>query len=197
MCTACIRTRAHVALWLLLVGFAAQCHTAWDKQHVPRQPSLATWTEASVRCAAVGRRLAPHELAAEAAADGLFGPLNMAEPRCTPEQSDATIVWVGNRGSRLAPLDLGGPWRPGADLCQGLVFNHTSRQAHLTGERCDQLHCFLCSAPQDVDSSACNMTGQHCRRCAATSCRSRPLSVCLSPTSTESFSVPLQSGSSS
>jgi hypothetical protein len=160
-----VRTRPRAAVVLVALLLISQCDATtapWRKQQVALEPTLAAWAETFLRCAALGRTLAPHELAAQAAADGLLGPINTTQHRCKRKESDATVLWVdaGDGGSRM---NRGGPWRPGGDLCQGLVFNHTSRQAHLTGERCDQLHCFLCSTPQD--SSNCNMTGQRRRRC--------------------------------
>jgi hypothetical protein len=185
---ACSRTRTHVALLglLLPLQLASQCdaYPARHEQQVALQPSLATWAEAYERCATLGRRLAPPELAAQQAAaeDGLFGPATTQQ--CKPRGSEATVLWVDvDHGSRReAPPGPGVPGRAMVDQCQGLVFNHTSRQAHAAPAACGKRHCFLCSAPQAglrmsttegatfgrrlmvADSSNCNMTGQQlCR----------------------------------
>jgi hypothetical protein len=175
-----IRTRAYVALlWLLLaLHLASRCAAAaWHKQQVALQPTLATWNEAFERCAGLGRRLAPRELAARAAADVfLLDPATTHQ--CTPHGSDATVVWVDVGDSSRAPPGPGEPGRAVVDQCQGLAFNLTSRQARPTRAACDQRHCFLCSAEQAEQresatgsaesgrrltvavSSNCNMTGQ-------------------------------------
>jgi hypothetical protein len=150
-----IRTRSHVALWLFLsLHIASRCNSAadWHKQPVVLQASLATWTEAAERCAALGPGLAPHELAAQAAADRLLGPVATGRPQCTPHGSDVTVLWV----------EVGDG--PTDEQCHGLVFNHTSRQAHLAGEACAQRHCFLCSAPQAglrKSTSGSTQSGRH------------------------------------
>jgi hypothetical protein len=203
----CIRIRALVALGLLLsLHLAPRCDAAAARpqQPVALEASLATWAEASERCAAMGQRLAPRELAAQAAAeDAPFGPV--ATHRCTPHEgdgSDATIVWVDVDDSRdEAPPDLGDPGRQKGEQCQGLVFNHTSRQAYLTTAACDRRHCFLCSASQAgtrmstagsaqsgrrlmvANSTNCNMAGQQLQRHALL-----PAFECLS--CTDLFSAP-------
>jgi hypothetical protein len=178
--------RAHVGLGLLLsLHLASQCNAAAAlsyPQQVALQPSLATWTEAAERCAALGQRLAPRELAAQAAAeDGRNGRVTQ---QCTSTGRGATVMWVdASDGNREAPLNLGGHGRHRGEQCQGLVFNHTSRQAQSAAEACDQRHCFLCSAAQAelmrktttsstksgrrlmvADSTNCNMAGQKLQR---------------------------------
>jgi hypothetical protein len=126
-----IHPRTHVALWLLLsLHVASRCDAAAARQ-VALQASLATWTEASERCAALGPGLAPHK-----PADGLLVGVATGHTQCTSHGSDVTVLWVKVGDG---PTD---------EQCHGLVFNHTSRQAHLAGEACDQRHCFLCLAPQ-------------------------------------------------
>ncbi len=173
----------HVALWLLLsLRLALQADAASPQrlgQQVALEPSPATWTEASERCATLGPGLAPLELAEQAAADGLsFGRVTTHE--CTPHGSDATVVWIdASDGSRTDPASLGGSaGRPAGELCPALLFNHTTRQARATAEACDRHRCFLCSAQQAglhksatgsaqsgrrlmvADSTNCNMTGK-------------------------------------
>jgi hypothetical protein len=157
----CMRT--HVALWLLLSLRLALQSDAASPQRLRQQaalvPSPATWHEASERCATLGPSLAPRELPGLAATDGLsFGIA--ATHQCTPNGSDATVVWmdVGN-GSSTAPASL---VRPGQ--CPALVFNHTSRQARPTAEACDQRRCFLCSAPQAGLYTSATSRGKHQRR---------------------------------
>ena len=167
------QTRDHLAVGLLLLLsclLASPCDAAasWRKQQVALHPSLAIWTEAAKRCAAMGQRLAPRELAAQAAADGLLGAV--ITHQCTPHSSDTTVLWV-DVGDGAANLDAG-------DQCQGLAFNHTQRRARVTADACNQRHCFLCSAPEAssttatgtralsgrrlmvADSTNCNMKGQ-------------------------------------
>jgi hypothetical protein len=203
---ACSRTRA--LLWLLLAlhltskgeTAAADIHT----QQVALQPSLATWKEAYERCATLGRRLAPPELAAQQAAaeDGLFGPATTQQ--CTPHASGAAYVWVDVGGASRREAIPPGPGVPGralVDQCQGLVFNHTSRQAHAAPAACGKRHCFLCSAPQAgprmsttgaaksgrhllaADSSNCNMAGQQLGRLwlPATSCNGLKIAWTATP----------------
>jgi hypothetical protein len=174
--TACSRTRAHVALLGLLLSqhLASQCdaYAARHEQQVALQPSLATWNEAYERCATLGRRLAPHELAAQQAAaeDGLFGPATTQQ--CTPHASDAAFVWVdvGGGSQREAPPGPGVPGRAMVDQCQGLVFNHTSRQAHAAPAACGKRHCFLCSAPQAGPRMSTTGIGQSGRRLRLANC---------------------------
>jgi hypothetical protein len=168
-----MRARVRIALGLLLLlhlpatsqgGTAAAGH----EHQVAFEPSLASWAEASQRCAALGPGLAPHELAAQAAADGLLGAV--ATHLCTHE-SDAIFFWISN-GNGSSHTD------PGA-LCKGLLVHYSSRQARVAMAACGQRHCFLCSTQQAglrasstgsartgrsllqvADSSNCNMTGQ-------------------------------------
>jgi hypothetical protein len=174
--------RTHVALWLLLsLRLAPQSDAASPqrlRQQVAVVPSPATWTEASERCAALGPGLAPRELAAQAAADGLFFG-RVATHECAPPGSDTTVVWVDvGASSRIDPAKLGGPGPPAGEQCPALLFNHTSRQVDATADACERRRCFLCSAPQAglvksaryrgqpqrrlmvADSSDCNMAGK-------------------------------------
>ncbi len=175
--------RTHVALWLLLSLRLALQSDAASPQRLSRQqaavvPSPAKWTEASERCAALGHGLAPRELAAQAAADGLFFGRGTTH-ECTQPGSDTTVVWIDVRdGIRMDPAKLGGPGQHMGEQCPALLFNHTSRQARPTAEACDQRRCFLCSAPQAglnksatgsaqsgrrlmvADSTNCNMAGK-------------------------------------
>jgi hypothetical protein len=145
---ACSRSLAHVVLGLLLSLHVASPRdptpaARWHKQQVALEPSLATWTEAYERCAALGSGLAPHELAAQA-------PFS-THPQCATRGSDATVVWVDSiDGNRESPPILGRQGLHTDEHCHGLIFNHTSRQAQLAGKACDQRHCFLCLAQQAV-----------------------------------------------
>jgi hypothetical protein len=200
--------RTHVALWLLLssLRLALQSDAAasqrLSRQQAALEPSPATWTKASERCATLGPGLAPLELAEQAAADGLlFGRVTTHE--CTPHGSDATVVWVDVRDGRDVWVDAasqgGSSGRPAGEQCPALSFNHTNRQARATAEACDRHHCFLCSDQQArlrksaagsaqsgrrlmvADSTNCNMTGKipHTSRC--NSCRLCPTELFSSP----------------
>ena len=121
----------------------------------------------------MGQRLAPRELAAQAAADGLLGA-SIAH-QCTPHSSDATVTVLWVAGDGAANLD----GRLAGDQCKGLAFNHTQGRARGTVDACNQRHCFLCSAPESRPTSAtgtmsgrrlmeadldnCDMAGQQLR----------------------------------